>query len=247
MNIKEISLKWKSAVFCWFNCRVALRSAVFTAAQIRPGASWLLDNFLRPQGAFPPGFYPLSRGGWVHCPAPEVPLTRGIADGAEGIFGKLRARVGYGPAPGPTQKRPCAIHARKVGRCIKYRSILLMSDWWTSSSLFFIKIIWLPPNRLIPLRLDFRNLEQYLHIIFSKITIPTKYIAPLQGYSVSSRSKSKFSTIKDVRIFSTDIHHHHLVVPSATDIHDPFSPPLSIVRRFRQVLVATPRILTELL
>ena len=42
--------------------------------------------------------------------------NKGNADGAEGTFGKLRARVGYGPAPGPTQKRPCAIHARKVGR-----------------------------------------------------------------------------------------------------------------------------------
>ena len=56
-------------------------SAVFTAAQIRPGASWQLDNFFRPQGAFPPGFYPLSRGGWVHCPVPEAPLTREMPTG----------------------------------------------------------------------------------------------------------------------------------------------------------------------
>ena len=28
--------------------------------------------------------------------------NKGNADGAEGIFDKLRARVGYGPAPGPT-------------------------------------------------------------------------------------------------------------------------------------------------
>ena len=39
-------------------------------------------DFLRPQGAIPPGFYPL-RGGWVYCLAPQ----KGNADGAEGIFG----------------------------------------------------------------------------------------------------------------------------------------------------------------
>ena len=37
-------------------------------------------DFLRPQGAFPPGFY-LLREGWVHCPAPEAPLTRGMPKG----------------------------------------------------------------------------------------------------------------------------------------------------------------------
>ena len=34
-------------------------------------------DFLRPQGAFPPGFY-LLREGWVNRPAPEAPLTRGM-------------------------------------------------------------------------------------------------------------------------------------------------------------------------
>ena len=39
--------------------------------------------FLRPQGAFPPGYYPL-RGvglGWVDRPAPEASLIRGMPTG----------------------------------------------------------------------------------------------------------------------------------------------------------------------
>ena len=51
----------------------------------------------------------LSPGAWG---APN----KGNADGAEGIFGNCRMRVDYGPAPGPTIKRPCAILARSVGR-----------------------------------------------------------------------------------------------------------------------------------
>ncbi len=70
---------------------------------------------LRSQGAFPPGFY-LLREGWVYRPAPEAPPKKGNADGAEGIFGTCRMHVGYGPAPEPTVKRPCAILARSVGR-----------------------------------------------------------------------------------------------------------------------------------
>ncbi len=73
-----------------------------------------LVNILRSQGAFPPGFY-LPREGWVYCPTPEAP-QKGNADGTEGIFGTCRMRVGYGPPPGPTIKRPCAILARSVGR-----------------------------------------------------------------------------------------------------------------------------------
>ena len=37
-------------------------------------------DFLRPQGAFPSGFY-LLREGWVHRKAPEAPLTRGMPTG----------------------------------------------------------------------------------------------------------------------------------------------------------------------
>ena len=57
--------------------------------------------FLRPQGAFPPRLLPPFEGGWVNCPAPEAPLTRGMPMGPR-AFLELRARVGYGPAPGPT-------------------------------------------------------------------------------------------------------------------------------------------------
>ena len=74
----------------------------------------LRELILRSQGAFPPGFY-LPREGWVYFPTPEAP-QKGNADGTEGIFGTCRMRVGYGPAPGPTIKRLCAILACSVGR-----------------------------------------------------------------------------------------------------------------------------------
>ena len=72
-------------------------------------------DFLRPQGAFPPGFY-LLREGWVHCPAPEAPLTRGMPKGLR-VFLTNSGRVwATALRPVPPKKRPCAIHARKVGR-----------------------------------------------------------------------------------------------------------------------------------
>ena len=85
-------------------------------------ARWqaFLVNILWSQGAFPPGFY-LLREGWVYCPTPEAPQKRN-ADGAEGIFGTCQMYVGYGPAPGPTIKRPCAILARSVGRALNIAS-----------------------------------------------------------------------------------------------------------------------------
>ena len=73
-------LKWKRAVFYWFSCRVTLRPAVLATGRILPGVSRQLDNFLRPQGAFLPGFYSL-RGGWVNRLAPEAPLIRGMPTG----------------------------------------------------------------------------------------------------------------------------------------------------------------------
>ena len=120
-----------------------ISSAVFTAAQIRPSASWQLDNFLRPQGAFPPGFY-LLREGWVHCPAPEAPLTRGMPKGLR-VFLTNSGRV-WAPAlrPVPPKKRPCAIHARKVGRASNTAdrtcSLDLYSKRETQVSFFFIKV-----------------------------------------------------------------------------------------------------------
>ena len=88
--------------YCTYSI-VALRSAVFTAAQIRPGTFWQLDNFFRPQGAFPPRLLlPLGRLG--SSPGAWSTPNKGNADGAVGSFGKRRARVGYGPAPGTTKK-----------------------------------------------------------------------------------------------------------------------------------------------
>ena len=52
----------------------------------------------------------------TNTPRSQPSPNKGNADGAVGIFGKCRARVGYGPAPGPTIKRPFATLARKVGR-----------------------------------------------------------------------------------------------------------------------------------
>ena len=61
-------------------------------------------DFLQPQGAFPPRLLPPS-GGLGSLPGAWGTPNKGNAEGAEGIFDKLRARVGYGPAPGPTQKK----------------------------------------------------------------------------------------------------------------------------------------------
>ena len=55
-------------------------SAVLSAARIWPMCVSVPGDFLRPQGAFPPGFY-LLREGWVHRPAPEAPLIRGMPTG----------------------------------------------------------------------------------------------------------------------------------------------------------------------
>ena len=56
-------------------------------------------DFLRPQAFIP------FLGGLDSLPGAWGAPNKGNADGAEGIFGKLRARVGYGPAPGPTPKK----------------------------------------------------------------------------------------------------------------------------------------------
>ena len=58
--------------------------------------------FFRPQGAFPPGVYPLREG--LLLGAWGDPNKRN-ADGAVGIFGNA----------GPTKKRPCTIHTHWVG------------------------------------------------------------------------------------------------------------------------------------
>ena len=76
-------------------------------------------EFLRPQGAIPPGLYPL-QGGWVYCLAPEAP-QKGECRWSRRYFWPCRTRVGFGPATGPTLKTDlCHIRAL-VGRNDKYR------------------------------------------------------------------------------------------------------------------------------
>ena len=71
-------------------------------------------EFLRPQGAIPPGLYPL-RGGWVYCLAPEAP-QKGECRRRRRYFWPCRTRVGFSPATGPTLKTAlCHIRAL-VGR-----------------------------------------------------------------------------------------------------------------------------------
>ena len=78
-------------------------------------------DFLRPQGAIPPGLYSL-RGGWVYCLVPEAP-QKGECRRGRSYFWPCRTRVGFGPATGPTLKMAlCHIRAL-VGRFDKYRGL----------------------------------------------------------------------------------------------------------------------------
>ena len=77
-------------------------------------------DFLRPQGATPPGLYPPLGGGWVYCLAPEAP-QKGECRRGRRYFWPCRTRVGFGPETGPTLKTAlCHIRAL-VGRNDKYR------------------------------------------------------------------------------------------------------------------------------
>ena len=60
-----------------------------------------LRLLLRPQGAFPRLLLPSE--GWVYRPAPKAPLIMECQRGRRHFLG-MRARVGYGPVPGPTKK-----------------------------------------------------------------------------------------------------------------------------------------------
>ena len=85
-------------------CRVALRPAVLSAARIWPSVSRCLEISFGLRGPSPQAFTPF-RGGLGSLPGAWGAPNKGNAEGAEGIFDKLRARVGYGPAPGPTLKK----------------------------------------------------------------------------------------------------------------------------------------------
>ena len=73
-------------------------------------------RFFSASGGLPPRLLPPFEGGWVHCPAPEAPLTRGIPTGPRAFLANSGRVWATALRPVPPKKRPCAIHARKVGR-----------------------------------------------------------------------------------------------------------------------------------
>ena len=75
-------------------------------------------DFLRPQGAIPPGLYPL-RGGWVYCLVPQ----KGECRRDRRYFWPCWTRVGFGPATGPTFKTALFHFRALVGRFDKYRGL----------------------------------------------------------------------------------------------------------------------------
>ena len=77
---------------------------MLSAARIWPSVSRYLKISFGLRGPSPQAFTPF-RGGLGSSPGAWSAPNQGNADGAEGIFCKIRARVGYGPAPGPTQKK----------------------------------------------------------------------------------------------------------------------------------------------
>ena len=96
-------------------CRVALRPAVLSAARIWPSVSRYLEISFGLRGPSPQASTPF-RGGWVHCPAAEAPLTRGMPTGPRAFLANSGRVWATALRPVPPKKRPCAIHARKVGR-----------------------------------------------------------------------------------------------------------------------------------
>ena len=101
-------------------------------------------EFLRPQGAIPPGLYPLL-GGWVYCLAPEAP-QKGECRRGRRYFWPCRTRVGFGPATGPTLKTAlCHIRAL-VGRNDKYRGLRGRSQGPLGSTKFGSYVIVVAPT-----------------------------------------------------------------------------------------------------
>ena len=99
-----------------------IRPAVMRSA-VQVGCVLSLDVPLASRGAVPPGFNPLRRG-WVYRSAPEAPLLRGMPT----AFWKCWARVGYGPAPGPTLKKALC-HTLPVGGTEDKYHFHILSDW----------------------------------------------------------------------------------------------------------------------
>ena len=83
-------------------------------------------DFLQPQGAVPPGFYPL-RGGWVHCLAPEVRLWRGMPMGPK-VFLAMPDACGLWPCD-RTQLKNGLVPDLYAGRAYdRYRGVLSLGN-----------------------------------------------------------------------------------------------------------------------
>ena len=81
--------------------------------------SWIISFGLRgpsPRLLLPSGRLGSSPGAWGAT-------NKGNADGAVGIFEKCRARVGYGPVPGPTKKKALCHTCPLGGAWNKYHRI----------------------------------------------------------------------------------------------------------------------------
>ena len=74
-------------------------------ARIRPGVAWWVVYFPSASGGLPPRLLPPFEGGWVNCPAPEAPLTRGMPTGPRAFLG----------TPGACRLRPCTRSHLKKG------------------------------------------------------------------------------------------------------------------------------------
>ena len=123
-------------------CRVALRPAVLSAARIWPGVSRYLEVSFGLRGPSPQAFTSFGRVG--ELPGAWGAPNQGNADGAVGIFGKCRARVGYGPAPGPTIKKALCHTFPLGGASNKYRkSISVLSEQYEICYLFYVTLSFL--------------------------------------------------------------------------------------------------------
>ena len=83
----------------------SFRSAVLAEARIRSGVAWWVVYFPSASGGLPPRLLSPFEGGWVNCPAPEAPLTRGIPTGPRAFLG----------TPGACGLRPCSRSNLKEG------------------------------------------------------------------------------------------------------------------------------------
>ena len=91
---------------------------------------------VRPQGAFPPGFYPF--GGLGSSPGAWGAPNKRNTDGAVGILGNAGRMWALGQRPDSPKKGLC--HICPLGG-IKYRiSILVLSEQYETSCLFYVNL-----------------------------------------------------------------------------------------------------------